>query len=154
MLAASVLIGACGASGPTPEAVVGVHVVNRISNVVLTKTGGLIGFAPGSDSEQDFGSVAPCGGEVELSVPVGEPGGFDLVLYLDPSGALDRLYAEGTALDPVSLQSIEPSIMFSSSDLREGQYLTITPDDVLVTDAASAPQATGGTCQPWSTPPS
>jgi hypothetical protein len=133
---------------------VNVHVINRISNVVVAKTAGLFGFDTGPAATEGVSFLAPCGGAVELSVPVGKPGGFDLVLYLDPSGDLDRLYAvEGNDLATTDLDGLEPSIMWTNSELRDGQYVTITPETVVVSDAG-LDASPSGVCKPWAYPQS
>ena len=145
----TLVLAACAAPAPTPIPAVTVHVRNLISNVVVSSIelhpDGVLGTPP----TDGFGFIEPCGGEVEIEAPIDEHSGAGgLGLSMDPEGDLDRFYPDGI-VEPSDVYGLGLAIMWTENNLQEGDWVTITPDEVVVgREPGSLPS--DGTCAPWS----
>ncbi len=137
----------CGASGSTPLPAVTVHVVNMLSNVVVTSSHLIPGTAVGTPTSNDLGLLLPWGSQSDVRATVTNGSGGRLVLSIDPSGELDRSVARGT-FDPSNEQPRQTSIIWSSAELKEGDWVLVAPDGVSVTSNSPSAAPTG-TCGPW-----
>jgi hypothetical protein len=140
------LLFGCASPGPTQSAPVAVHVVNRISSVVVTSPFGpaLPGLrSPASDS-QSF--VAPCGGQADVQAPNENGTGGLLALLIDPTGVLDQAYPRA------SLGSLDArfsgEIIWSSGELNPGDWIVVDPGGVTVTTTPPASMSVGS-CGSW-----
>jgi hypothetical protein len=139
---ASVSALGCASSQPAASPPLTVHVFNTISNVVVTSATLAIVSSP---DPHDQTVVPPCGGNVEVAAPNRHGSGGILYLMLDPSGSADKAYAAG-GVEAVSSGDFSGSILWSSAELKEGDWVTVTPNLVTVTTSAPAAPAS---CAPW-----
>jgi len=147
----ALLLAGCAAATPTSPPSVTVHVVNGISNVVLMSNDlstavGLHTLAPTANS-----FLAACGGTADVQAPVKNGNGGQLILQIDPTGALDQAVAQGDAQSSSSAYSVD--IIWSTAELNAGEWVVIEPGGVArsSTRPASMP---AGNCAAWIGEPS
>ena len=132
LVVAAVFIAGCAAATPSPRTI-GLHVENRLGNIVLFSVGyHWVGTPPPPSANNRV--LAACGGSLDLSVPATEGGTHTLLsMGTDSSGELDNeLALAENDLDQVPLSALEKALtIWSAGDLTVDSWLTVTPTEVL-----------------------
>jgi hypothetical protein len=145
-------VSGCGLSisfaAPSPTIPsVGVNVVNHISNLVVT--GDIFSHAVGTTSEATPQLVAPCGGTVAVRAFQGNVGPGALALFKGLDDTLDRAYGAGATIDTGDLARYNVGIMWSDGTLVDGDWIVVTPEEVMVSKTEPAALVPGATCEQW-----
>jgi hypothetical protein len=143
----------CAAPAPSPRTV-GLHIENRLANAVLYSVGvSWIGTPPPLSS---YTQVVPaCAGHLDTTIVAATDNQRTLVvLNTDASGELDHeLALAENKLDDVPPVAVQKALIFwSRGDIDSESWVTITPEEVLLSRVAPA-AATTGRCAPWAYTP-
>ncbi len=150
LMVSGACLAGCAAFAPTPVPGVTVHLANRISNAVAV--GSLFSEDPAKPAVAGVPLVlAPCAGALDVRAPIGNAGGGALTLFIDPSGRLDDAVARHETHSSFDPDAYELSIIWSDGELAEGDWLVVTPTEVLKVTAQ--PEPPSAECEPWATPP-
>jgi hypothetical protein len=153
-LVAAVCLTACaGPAAPSPRTI-GLHLENRLANVVLfSRAYHWVGTPPPPSA---YTQILPaCGGRLDVSIPAAtseKPSGVSL--EIDTSGVFDQQLAlANNDLNQVPMNALLKALLFwSQGNMDVETWVTITPDEVL--QATQAPAAYGGgPCSPWAETP-
>jgi hypothetical protein len=153
LLVIAVLAAGCAAPAPTPRTV-GLHIENRLANVVLYSVGvHWIGSPPPLST---YTQVVPaCGGRLDANIEAASGDQRTLVfLNTDPSGEFDsELALAANKLDDVPVAALQKALIFwSRGNIDVESWITISADEVLLSTVAPAAPTAGG-CSPWSYTP-
>jgi len=145
-IALPVLLCGCASQTPTQPAAAIVHVVNRMSNVIVTSVD-LHGSVLGTPPNDGYGYLASCGGEAEMQVPIRQGSGGRMALAIDSSGVLDQVYPQG-GLESSDATRFSLLFIWSDGALGSGDWVVAAPDGVTksATPPASMPS---GACGTW-----
>ena len=153
LVVAGLFIAGCGAATPSSRTI-GLHVENRLGNIVLFSVGyHWVGTPPPPSTNNRI--LAACGGSIDLSVPATEGEAHTIVsMETDSSGTLDNeLALAENDLDQVPPSALEKAlIIWSAGDFTVDSWLTVTPTEVLRSTQAPAAY-TGGACSSWAYTP-
>jgi hypothetical protein len=153
-LIALVGVACAGPATPSQDPNRVVHVVNRLTNVVVLTSSLLdaVGVVPRPSLDPTTVVLVPCGGTLDVPWsrrPEGEPYGVSMALLIDATGQLDSdLRVAGGEVAALDGNYNNAAIIWSHGDLPTPLTVTITPDRVIRSDEEpSGP--TPVPCGPW-----